>query len=232
MIRNLALSRALLCQGILAIAGVTVVAASPAGRGDLSFNRFPDWGVATRSSAVVRPVDPNPAKLFTIFTNLGKGKNLYTHDVGWDVAGSDSGVTEEWIAMPFIPKSSAEVTQIAVAVQHNTGAPNSFVLSFNQDSGGLPGKAMHTWLVKNLPAFGTCCTLDVASDATGLAVKKGIQYWVVARTNSAETKTRNEWNLASAGIEGPFAINNNDGQGWYQYTAFTSAFAVFGRKTD
>jgi hypothetical protein len=232
MIKNLALSRALLCQSILAIAGVTVVAASPAGREDLSFSGSPGWAMAARPSAVVRPVDPNPAKLFTIFSNLGKGKNVYTHHVAWDVAGSDSGVAEEWIAMPFTPKSNAEVTQIAVAVQHDTGAPNAFVLSLNQDSGGLPGKAIHTWMVKNLPPFGTCCTLDVATDATGLTVRKGIQYWVVAKTSPNETKTRDEWNLASAGIEGPFAINNNDGQGWYQYTAFTSAFAVFGRKTD
>jgi hypothetical protein len=230
MIRNL--RRVLLGLGFLASAGMTIVAASPADQGDLSFSGSPSWAIATRSSAVVRPANPNAAKLFTIFTNLGIGQNLYTRHVGWDVAGSDSGVSEEWIAMPFTPKSNAEVTRIAVAVQHNTGAPNSFVLSLNQDSAGLPGKAMHAWLVKNSPPFGSCCTLDVARNSTGLAVKNGIQYWVVARTNSAESKTRNEWNLASAGIEGPFAINNNNGQGWYRYTAFVSAFAVFGRKTD
>jgi hypothetical protein len=232
MIKNTVLGRALLCQSILAIAGVTLMAAGPTDRGDTGFSGYPSLAIAMRSSAVVRPVNPNPAKLFTIFSNLGKGKNVYTHHVGWDVAGSDSGVTEEWIAMPFTPRSNAEVTQIAVAVQHDTGAPNAFVLSLNQDSGGLPGKAIHTWMVKNLPPFGTCCTLDVAKDAAGLTLRKGIQYWVVARTNSSQAKTRDEWNLASAGIEGPFAINNNDGQGWYQYTAFTSAFAVLGRKTD
>jgi hypothetical protein len=55
---------------------------------------------------------------------------------------------------------------------------------------------------------------------------------VVAKTNPSQRKTRNEWDLAFGGIEGPFAINNNNGQGWHQFDAFTSAFGVFGKKTD
>jgi len=226
------LARALICQSILTFAAVTLLAASSGDSGVISFRGNPSWAMATRPSMIVRPVDPNPAKRFTIFSNLGRGENTYTDNVGWDVAGADSGVPQEWIAMPFTPTSSAEVTQISVAVQHNTGAPNSFMLSLNQDSGGLPGKAIHTWMVSNLPQFGTCCTLDVASGAQGLKVEKGSQYWVVAKPNPGESETRNEWDLASADIEGPFAINNNNGQGWYQFTAFTSAFGVFGRQTN
>jgi hypothetical protein len=37
-----------------------------------------------------------------------------------------------------------------------------------------------------------------------------------------------EWDLSPTAIEGNFAFNN--GQGWYEYTAFTSAFAVYGRR--
>jgi len=186
--------------------------------------------MAIAPSTVVRPLDPNPANLFTIFSNLGTGKNVYTDNVGWDVAGPDSGVSEEWIAMPFTPTSDAEVTQISVAIQHNTGSPNSFVLGLNRDSGGLPGKVIRKWEVKHLPRFGTCCTLDVVGDTKGLKVKRGTQYWVAAETNSSERKTRDEWDLAYARVEGRFAIDAN-GQGWYQYTAFTSAFGVFGKKT-
>jgi len=226
------LARTLLCQVILTVTGVTLLAANSGDGGVISFRGTPSWAMATRPSTIMRPMDPTSAKLFTIFSNLGKGKNVYTDNVGWDVAGADSGVTEEWIAMPFTPTSNAEVTQISVAIEHNTGSPNSFIVSLNQDSGGLPGKVMHTWVVKNLPQFGTCCTLDVARDAEGLAVKKGSVYWLVAKTNLREGKTRNEWDLASAGIEGPFAINNNNGQGWYQFTAFTSAFGVFGKETN
>jgi hypothetical protein len=224
--------RTLLCLSILAIATVTLLAA---GSGDgvvISFGGKPSWAMATTPSTVFQPLDPNPEKLFTIFSNLGTGRKVYTDNVGLDVAGPDSGVTEEWIAMPFTPTANAEVTRISVAVQHISGSPNSFVLSLNQDSGGLPGKVIHRWLVKDLPRFGTCCKLDIVRIAGGLKVKKGTQYWVAAETNSSERKTRDEWDYAYAGIEGIYAINNNNGQGWYQYTAFTSAFGVFGKKTN
>jgi hypothetical protein len=84
--------------------------------------------------------------------------------------------------------------------------------------------------VKNPPKYGTCCILDVVKDAKGLQVKKGTQYWVVAKTNVSQQATRMEWDLSPRGIEGNFAFNN--GQGWYEYTAFTSAFAVYGKKMN
>ena len=37
-----------------------------------------------------------------------------------------------------------------------------------------------------------------------------------------------EWDLSPKGIEGNFALNN--GTGWSEFTAFTSAFAVYGNK--
>src|SRR6202011_1366470 len=133
---------------------------------------------------------------------------------------------EQWVAMPFTPAFDAAVTQISVAVEHNTGSPNSFVLSLNEDVGGMePGAVIRSWLVKNAPKYGTCCALDVVKDSEGLKVKKGTQYWVVAKTNASQQETRMEWDLSPRGGEGNFAFNN--GQGWYGYTAFTSAFAVY-----
>ena len=179
----------------------------------------------------MRAVDPNPAKLVTIFTNLGRSGHLYEDNVSWDVAGPHSGVQEQWVAMPFTPKFDAAVTQISIAVEHNTGSPNSFVLTLNADRGGsLPGSVIRSWLVKNAPKYGTCCALDVVKDSKGLQVKKGTQYWVVAKTNAGQQETRMEWDLSPRGIEGHFAFNN--GQGWYGYTAFTSAFAVYGKKIN
>ena len=53
------------------------------------------------------------------------------------------------------------------------------VISLNETSNGFPGKPLHTWSLKNLSAYGTCCTLEVAKDGKGLPVKKGTKYWVV-----------------------------------------------------
>ena len=121
------------------------------------------------------------------------------------------------------------MTRIVVAVEHNTGSPNSFVLSLNADGGGLvPGNVIHRWFVKHAPKFGTCCALNVANDTRGLNVYKGTQYWVVAQTNKNEEGTRMEWDLSPWGLRENFAFNN--GTGWFEYTAFTSAFAVYGKR--
>lgn len=220
---------ALICFGILVPAGVILRAADSAGQGVISFKGRVNWALATMPSPVIEEADPNPAKLETIFSNLGPRGFLYTDNVSWDVAGPDSGVPEEWVAMPFTPTFDAEVTRIAVAVEHNSGLPNSFVLSLNADGGGLvPGNAIHSWIVRDAPKFGTCCTLDVAKDERGLKVRRGTQYWVVAQTNEDEEGTRMEWDLSPLSIEGNFAFN--DGTGWSEFTAFTSAFAVYGKR--
>jgi len=224
-------AHALICLGVVSIAAVGLRASGSEDGAVISFKGRVNWALATRPSSDVQMLDPNPAKLVTIFSNLGKPGNLYEDNVSWDVAGPDSGVQEQWVAMPFTPNFDAVVTQISVAVEHNTGAPDSFVLSLNADNGGqVPGPVIRRWLVKKPPKYGTCCILDVVKDAKGLQVKKGTQYWVVAKTNVSQQATRMEWDLSPKGIEGNFAFNN--GQGWYEYTAFTSAFAVYGKKTN
>jgi hypothetical protein len=207
---KLTLARLLTCLGTISLAAVTLAA-----------------GRAVSPLTAVLTQVPNPARGEVIFSNFGPTNHLYEDTAAWDVAGPDGGVQRQWVAMPFTPMLDAEATQIAVAVEHNTGLPNSFVLSLNEDNGGLPGKIIRSWIVSNAPKFGTCCTVDTANDNKGVKVTKGTQYWVVAETNASEEATRMEWDISPQAIEGRFAFNN--GQGWYQYTAFTSAFAVYGR---
>lgn len=219
---------ALICFGVVLPTGVILMAADSASQGVISFKGKVNWALATMPSPVIQETDSNPAKLETIFSNLGPKGLLYTDNVSWDVAGPDSGVPEQWVAMPFTPTFDAEVTRIAIAVEHSSGLPNFFVLSLNADGGGLvPGSVIHRWIVKDAPQFGTCCILDIAKDERGLKIHKGTQYWVVAQTNEDEKSTRMEWDLSPLGIEGNFAFN--DGTGWSEYTAFTSAFAVYGK---
>lgn len=178
---------------------------------------------------VFRAEDPTPAQPpVVVFSNFGKKNHLYEDTVAWDVAGPDSGVQQQWVAMPFTPSFDAQVTQISVAVEHNEGSPNSFVLSLTADNGGrVPGKVIRSWIVSHAPKFRTCCTLDTVSDIKPPIVNKGTQYWLVAETDGNEEGTRMEWDLSPQAIEGNFALNN--GKGWYGYTAFTSAFAIHGR---
>jgi hypothetical protein len=194
----------------------------------ISFRGKANWALATTSSPVIHDTDPNPAKVATIFSNLGGKGDRYQKNVSWDVAGPECKVPQQWVAMPFTPAFNAEVTSIVVAVEHMAGSPNSFVLSLNADGGGLPGNVMYSWIVKDAPKFGTCCTLDFTNYVRSLHVHQGTQYWVVAQTNEDEEGTRMEWDLSPLAIEGNFALN--DGTGWSQSTAFTSAFAVYGKR--
>lgn len=221
---------AFICFAVLVPAGVILKAADSEGQGVISFRGKANWALATMQSPAIRETDPNPAKLATIFSNLGGKGDLYEKNVSWDVAGPDSGVPQQWVAMPFTPTFDAEVTRIVVAVEHNTGLPNAFVLSLNADGGLVPGKVIHRWIVTDAPRFGTCCTLDFANDALGLKVYEGKQYWVVSQTNEDDEVTRMEWDLSPKGIEGNFALN--DGTGWSEFTAFTSAFAVYGTRKE
>jgi len=226
---RLALAHTFIWVGVVSFAAFALDASGSGNGGVISFKGSANWAWATRPSSARRVVNPNPATLVTIFSNFGDRDRLYEDNVAWDVAGPNSEVQEQWVAMPFTPTFDAQVTQVSIAVEHNTGSPNSFVLSLNADSGGqVPGEAIRTWVVKNAPEFGTCCLLDVAKNSRGLQVSKGTQYWIVAETNDSEEATRMEWDLSPKGIEGNFALNN--GHGWYGYTAFTSAFAVYGKK--
>ena len=228
-VAKLTLVRVPICLGILSIAALMLSAASLDNDGVIAFPGKVSWAWATRPSPDVRIHNPNPAGLVVIFSNLGKAGQRYEDTVGWDVAGTDSGVKAQWVAMPFIAASDAEVTRIVVAIEYNSGSPNSFELSLNFDNGGTtPGNAIRTWTVKNAPKFGTCCTLDVVTDAKGLRVNKGTQYWVVAETNPTQQATRMEWDISPRDIESNFAFNN--GNGWHEFVAFTSAFAVYGRQ--
>jgi hypothetical protein len=209
---------------------VSLIASEPDNNGVINFSGVANWAFAGRHSAVVLPHDPNPDGLVTIYSNLGNKTDLFVDNVGWDVAGPDSGVQQEWVAMPFTPTFDATVTQISIAVEHNSGSPNSFVLSLNAGDGRLPGKAIKSWVIHDTPEFGTCCAIDVAKAKKGVAVTKGQQYWVVASLNASEDATRMEWNISSRAMEEFFSFNKGDG--WGGFTASDSAFAVYGKRAE
>jgi hypothetical protein len=90
--------------------------------------------------------------------------------------------TEWWLATAFTPKSSRLATRVEVAAEYDYGT-NGAVLALYDDAGGLPGKALHSWQLTNLP-HAVCCTVAGGSDKRGIALTGGKQYWVVMRTNA------------------------------------------------
>jgi hypothetical protein len=180
----------------------------------------------TRSSSLVRPLDAPPAGLVKLYSNLGSKTDAYDDNLGWIVWGPATGI-QQWMAMPFTPKADATVKQIRIAIG-NEGGTNSVSLNFTADAGGIPGKVLYRWRVKNLFPWGGCCSLDTARGAA-IKVKKGTKYWIVGKTDSSNPDAMDVWAYSWNHAMGD--ISYNLGKGWKPYpNQVVAAFAVFGTK--
>jgi hypothetical protein len=188
-------------------------------------DRLPNVAITT-ASPFVHPLDPIPAGLVKLYSNLGSKTDAYDDNLAWVVFGPGTGL-QQWMAMPFTPKSNATVRQIKVAVG-NEGGTNSVTLLLSSDAGGVPGKTIHKWKVKNLFTWGGCCSLDVAK-TSGIKVKKGKLYWIVAETDSTNSNAQDVWAYTWNHAMGN--ISYNVGAGWKPYpNQVLAAYAVYGTK--
>jgi hypothetical protein len=171
----------------------------------------------------------HPAGTKTIFSNLGPSTNAYYDGNGWLVCGPSSSLDEsQWIGLPFIPAQNSTVTKISVSVGYDGSGANQFILSLNNDSSGSVGTVIEQKTMKNLPTFGTCCTLVTWKLKTPQPVTAGTQYWVVASTPTSGTgdDTLAAWAFS---IYDWFDYNIESG-GWTGSFGFTGipAAGVFG----
>jgi len=166
-------------------------------------------------------------KLTTIYSNLGKGDNVYNAIAGYGILGPDAG--QPWpqsVACAFKPKADHTVTAVQVGTTYVQG-PNTFVVSLNVDDNNKPGRALHAWKFQNLPTFGTCCTLQTGRVPAGVRVRKNQQYWVMVRPTTAGTDSYGVWNDNFQELQGTFS--NNIGSGWDTSFQVLGAFGVFGK---
>ncbi|HWY59455.1 MAG TPA: choice-of-anchor R domain-containing protein [Terriglobales bacterium] len=219
--------RSLLCLAILALASVAAFAGQSTKDGVIIINGGKE-AVATHVQTPFHATNPNSTKLKTIYSNLGTGTSVYNPGSGWTVCGPNSGICTQWVAIPFTPKARALVTKISAAVGWFTGT-KEVVISLNQDSGGKPGKAIHKWHFKNMETFGQCCNLDTVKSKTGLAVRKGKQYWVVASTDTTDADIGAAWNFTFNNAQGTYAWSTDLGTTWNTATGSLSALGVFGQ---
>lgn len=182
---------------------------------------FQPMAGAPRSTAAENGVSVEPG-LYTIFSNLGQKPNCYDPTNGWQVAGKQSSLQEsQSIGMSFVPLADATVTEIKLPLVYLRGERGG-VVSLNEDSQGLPGAPIHTWIVSK---FATPpCSYLVVKSRTGLPVKKGTQYWIVA---SAKRTELDGWAFTYTDAKGNLAYNLGN-EGWENDYGFLSAFAVLG----
>jgi hypothetical protein len=197
----------------------------------VSFALLPSSRVQAQSA-----VGSQGAQQYTIYNTLGPKNDRFSKQYGIYVKGPKASNGQQWVAQPFLVTHDSIVTEIEVAIVNISGT-NAVTLSLNQDADGLPGKALHTWNLKDLPSYPECCELDVAKDAPGLKVSKGSQYWVVASTNKGTEDTDDLWcfNYLTSSSNPPSAPNAFlIGQGGWetQWNSQVQALAVFGKKIE
>ncbi|HEX3430817.1 MAG TPA: choice-of-anchor R domain-containing protein [Rhizomicrobium sp.] len=223
--------------GLLAFASATVATAGEARAGD-GFD-----AVTVRGPHATMTVLPNaPAQglvsakengkgLVTIFSSLASKypKGVYWCCEGYNVMGSNSGVGVQWMGGAFTPDVAYTLTEVEVALGYSGQGANGAVIRVTDDNSGAPGKTLKKWSVSGLPVFGTCCTIVVKTDRTGIALTGGKQYWIVASTNSSETDTVDGWNVSDADQVDQATTASWDGTVWHTFqTAPGLAFAVKG----
>jgi len=74
--------------------------------------------------------------------------------------------------------------------------------------------------LKTPPIYGTCCTLDVGNDKTGIALTGGTQYWIAVTTSSKTT------------FAGGWAFNSTDMRGGYPIASYCKGPSTYCGTTD
>jgi hypothetical protein len=183
---------------------------------------------------------PSDQGLVTIFDNIGRAypKGSYSCCDAFTVAGPAQSGPEAWQAAAFKPAANHTVTRIEVAVGLNAGTAD-VVLSLNHDHNGLPGAAIKTWHLTNLPLAGQCCTVEVKEDAAGIPITAGTQYWLVVSTrkgsdfqggwNANDTNQVNSMKTAYY-CSGPAGVCQNNNQWTIEKSLPGPAFALLGSK--
>ena len=155
------------------------------------------------------------------------------------VTGSNNtiGVPEYWQAVPFTPSTNVLAMEVDASVVWAQGT-NEVVLGLYNDANGLPGKAIHTWHVKNLGVFGSCCQLATGKSKAGISLTKGKQYWVVAKTDSTDSNVFDGWDLNTTDMRahplasycsGTATQCGNNNNKWFAGSAVLPGFAVQGK---
>jgi hypothetical protein len=217
--------------GLLLAVTLSVVSSAPALA--QNYHRPPQTAKTTPSPDVV-PMAPDAGNV-KIFSNLGTNTDAFDSTNGYFVSGQGNGFNaqKQDIAIPFTPRADATATGIKIALQYYGYGVNGATVAIFSDAGGLPGTPLVKKDVKDFLDFGAgCCTLvNVKLGQTGLAVKKGVQYWVVGTTDRATNDSVNTWDFVWNDAAGTFAFQQDNG-GWLLLTAADgyppSAVAVVG----
>lgn len=139
----------------------------------------------------------------TIFSNLNPAFiQPYIPGIGLLVVGNDvSGYSETWEALPFTPQTDSQVTTLKAAVADAPSLPAVINLGIYSDSGGLPGAPLSggQGTATDVPVSGDCCDFATVR-LPGVALSRGVRYWLVASPNADAENFMGLWQVSSNNI--------------------------------
>jgi hypothetical protein len=183
-------------------------------------------GLAVLAVGIAPVAAQGNAGLALIAGNMSKFPNArYFCCSAKPIIGSASG-GPFYYGVPFTPSANATIKRIAVPVFYNNSTGlHTIDVSLNNDSSGLPGAAIQTWKLQNLPRAGAgCCVLDVAYTQQGIQVTAGTQYWIVVAPDANSPDFVGQWFLNTTDMRlSPYAFFNGS---WNLSTNIGLAYLV------
>jgi hypothetical protein len=220
--KNKGITRTLLGAGLLTLACGVMMAQDA--------KLFPHQSI-TKGSNIIHPADAPPANFIKLYSNLGSKTDTYYESSGWTISGPTSGAgLSQNIGSPYTPSADSTILGLQLALTHveNEGT-NAVAVAIFTDANGVPGKPLKVWNPQNLPNFGDCCTLVTVTDSTGVKVKAGTQYWIVAGTDTLSATSWDVWDFTWNQIQGTVAFaGSGNGNVWTTFTGTVPAYAIYG----
>jgi hypothetical protein len=213
------------CAASASFAAAPAVTYSPDGRKVMTDD-------TTTSQTMTLPTR-HPASSI-IYSNLATKykKGVYFADSGWSLCGNNcfpQGYA--YSATAFTPTANATAMKLEVGITSIGGS--EFSVEIDSDANGVPGTALWSGTVKNLPVFGTCCDLAKADIKGGLALTGGTQYWIAAlQTKKGENNFNGAWTMGEVDqVDAvPYAGSLDGTGGWIASTTNTPpAFAIYSK---
>jgi hypothetical protein len=145
------------------------------------------------------------AEPIIVFNAFGAGQS-FVKASGISVDGSQYGY--DVIADAFAPSVSVALTEIDVALNHESIGSGSAILYLALDDNNSPGTVIEQWDLTATSSQGSilASTCDVCTDLTA-----GVRYWV--EVGPGATNTFDAWNGANA-LSGEYAYESSAGGAW------------------
>jgi hypothetical protein len=167
----------------------------------------------------------------TFFTNLDPAySEPYVPGIGFLITAKGSSDGDDASeALPFMAQASGYAKTLTPAICRSEGPDKGIILSLYTDHYGLPGEQLPnaSGSTSNFPDAGQCCQLaTVKLPGKGVAVTKGVKYWLVAGPDDVNAPD----------FEGLWQPSTNnevselkpEEENWFNYSGFWAAAKITG----